>query len=124
MFIRQPKGSNLCGQCCVAMVAEITIEESIELFGSKGRTTTRDLIDALLKKGIRTKNLVLYRIKKGQLPSDNSILKVLWKDGRSHWVVYRKGKVYDPAYGVFKLDKYKEKILLEGDKITSQLKIE
>jgi hypothetical protein len=38
-WIQQPEGSSLCGQTCVAMIAGITLEESIGAFGGKKRGT-------------------------------------------------------------------------------------
>jgi hypothetical protein len=45
-LIVQPEGSSLCGQCCVAMAARITLDRAIDILGEDG-TTTRDLVIAL-----------------------------------------------------------------------------
>jgi hypothetical protein len=45
-LIVQPEGSELCGQCCVAMAAGISLDRSTYILGTEG-TTTRDLVVAL-----------------------------------------------------------------------------
>lgn len=35
-LVRQPPNSNLCGQACVAMVAEVTLEEACAAFKATG----------------------------------------------------------------------------------------
>jgi hypothetical protein len=95
--IQQPEGSSLCGQTCVAMIAGITLEESIEAFGGKrGATRTTDLVNALRKLGINCGDPPLVRIK-GQLYPDTCIVKLHFNDRKNtHWTVWHKGKFYDP----------------------------
>jgi hypothetical protein len=65
----QPPGSSLCGQTCVAMIAGITLEESIEAFrGKKGGTRTKEVVAALRKLGINCGDPPLTRIKSQELP--------------------------------------------------------
>lgn len=117
-YLRQPKYSNLCGQTCIAMIAGLSLEQSIKLFNSSDCTTTKQLKQVLNICHINTGEK-LERLKKEQQPYTTCILKITWGN-KSHWVVYNKGKVYDPALGVFKYDKFKNTI---SGKITSQLKI-
>lgn len=100
--INQPPGSSLCGQTCVAMIAGITLEESISVFGKSGETETREVITALNKLGISCGDK-LIRVKKGvDLPPCCII--VLHYDGAPmrhwHWVVYYGGLYYDPAESI------------------------
>lgn len=107
-FLRQPKKSFLCGQTCVAMLSDITIDQAIAVFGKSGKTNTKDMSNALLSMDIPHKTPLKRAFPTKEIPSP-SILKVSWFDNNgSHWVIYKKGKVYDPAKGVFKLDKFKK----------------
>lgn len=102
--VSQPPGSSLCGQACVAMIANITLEESIAIFGKRGETETRELVAVLRKLGISCGDK-LIRMKKGIDPPPCCIM-VLHFEGvpmrHWHWVVYHKGWYYDPAEGVAK----------------------
>lgn len=96
-----------CGQCCVAMLLNISKEEAIELVGRPGRTRSRMLRNALAKKGTILEQFVKF--KKGQdyrhLP-ETAILKlqVLCKithEYINHWVLYHKGEIYCPNLGKY-----------------------
>jgi hypothetical protein len=100
--MQQPEGSSLCGQTCVAMIAGVTLEESIAAFGGKrGATRTKDLVNALRKLGINCGDPPLVKIKYQCYP-DTCIVKLhidhpdLKKS--THWVVWHNGKYYDPSY--------------------------
>lgn len=102
-LIMQPEGSNLCGQSCVAMVAGVSLKQSIATFGKRGKTKTRDLVRALAALKVQCGNH-LTRISKNIHPPASCIMNMRWKDsqGRSHghWIVRHQGKYYDPAYGI------------------------
>jgi hypothetical protein len=95
--IFQPPGSSLCGQTCVAMIADITMEESIKAFGGKKACTrTKDIITALKKLGIDCGDPPLIRMKGQELP-DNCIVKLRFDDRKNtHWTLWHKGQFYDP----------------------------
>lgn len=101
-LVMQPSGSYLCGQACVAMIAEISLDDSISVFGKHGETPTRDVIAALRKLRISCGNK-LTRMKKGISLPPCCIL-VLHFDGVPihiwHWVVYYNGLYYDPGEGI------------------------
>lgn len=42
--IQQPIGSNLCGQTCIAMILDTTIEAVCHEMGKRGKTRTKDLV--------------------------------------------------------------------------------
>lgn len=106
--VRQPQGSSLCGQACVAMLCGISLEQAIKEFGSKGRTTASQLASVLVRHGYMTGSKAIrhYSRSVDDLPRKTLIVKFTSKQGR-HWVLYRDGKWYDPAVGVFrKVPKY------------------
>lgn len=90
----QPKGSNLCGQTCVAMIADISLDDAISSVGKRGLTNTKDIANALRKLGFECADKVT-RYKNG-LGSEFCLCVVESK----HWVVYKDGLFYDPAYGI------------------------
>ena len=98
MFIRQPQGSNLCGQAIVAMVTDCTLDEAIERVGKKGKTKTRDLVRAFNLSGIQNKG----RLFRGSPTCDSAVLSFRHPTGARHWVLWHKKKFYDPAAGVFR----------------------
>lgn len=115
----QPEGSSTCGQHCVAMVADITPEESIKLFGSIGGTRTKQLHEVFKKLNIKTEEK-LSRIKKDTELPNLCILKIVYSKTHSHWVVYNNGIVYCPGRGIYD---YYEHEYLELGKVTSYLEI-
>ena len=100
--ISQPPGSSCCGQACVAMIAGISLKDSISVFGKGGETETREIVAALRKLGISCGDK-LIRMKKGINPPLCCIM-VLHYDGvpirHWHWVVYYYGLYYDPGEGI------------------------
>jgi hypothetical protein len=105
------------------MILGITLEESIKLIKKSGCTSTKDLV-AALKLPLGTK-LTRFKTKIGvqyEGVDFPCILKVCWNDGRSHWVVYKGKKIYDPAAGVYKVERYQDRIKGLG-KITSYLQV-
>jgi len=100
-FVKQPEPSNLCGQSCVAMIAGITLDESIKVFGKRSGTYTKDVITALQKLNISCGDK-LIRISKTQKKSDFCMVVVRAKKFKryDHWVVFKDGQYYDPAIGI------------------------
>lgn len=94
-YILQPEGSNLCGQTCVAMVANVSIEEAIEAVGKHGLTNTRHLINGLRRLGIDCDKKLLP-VRRATFPP-LCIAKVRFKDSwKFHWIVLHHGVRYDP----------------------------
>jgi hypothetical protein len=109
-MIRQPPGSNLCGQCCVAHVARCSLEEVIKIVG-RGTTTGLDIIYGCLSLGVKC-DCFSRRVGKQGLPL-HCIARVHWDgSGRSHWVVIEDGRVLDP-----------EGDLIENARFTSYVEI-
>ena len=95
-LVHQPQGSNLCGQCCVAMILGIPLGCVVALL-RKGRTTTKQLRDALRSFGILTADRAERMTSSKSLPN-LAIYKMRFEGTwKSHWVVVSQGKVYDPG---------------------------
>jgi hypothetical protein len=123
-WLQQPEGSSLCGQTCVAMIAGITLEESIAAFGGKrSGTRTKDLVAALRKLGIDCGDPPLARIKYQCYP-DTCIVKLHFDNKtHTHWTLWHNGRYYDPDFtGQYTLNCYKGKYP-EGVRATSYLPI-
>lgn len=100
-LIRQPKKSHLCGQACVAMIAGISLAESIKLFNSKGGTSTRKVYHALQKRGISCSDKAT-RIKNDNKPRLCMVIIHYTEVKYTHWCIWNDNKYYDPAYGIRK----------------------
>lgn len=118
-YVRQPPGSFVCGQTCVAMVTDRTLEEAIELVGHAKSTNTRELVAALRKAGVNCADK-LRRISKKwpAMPRRAIVAARNVQLYRSHWIVYWDGKVYDPDDPDFSVPPYPP-----GWEMTSYLEI-
>jgi hypothetical protein len=106
--IFQPPGSSLCGQTCVAMIAGITLDDSIEAFGGKkGGTRTKDVVAALQKLGINCGDPPLTRFNGDCFTSDTCIVKLRFEESNhSHWTLWHEGRYYDPdEYAAYIMNK-------------------
>jgi hypothetical protein len=114
----EQKHSTDCGVAALAMLCDVEYDDADRAIpwrkhGCLYGTDTKMLVagaEALGYVGHGTKDGQLRRLgtRIWHLIPDNSLVKVPHpdpKDHRSHWVVWRKGKVYDPARGVFKAEK-------------------
>ena len=102
-LLLQPVGSNCCGQACVAMICGITLEQSIQLLGTKGKTNTAQLIEALREHGY-TPFWGLTCIARGKILHEGLVIVKfkLKNQNWAHWVVLETAEnlYYDPATGV------------------------
>ena len=100
-IIRQPKNSSFCGQACVAMIADISLDGSIKLFGTKGVTTTKQVALVLQNLGFKCENRLKRITKFFKLPIEKIFLfRLIWKNKKgSHWVIWNgdEQRWYDPA---------------------------
>jgi len=128
-FVKQ-KSKVDCGVAALAMLCDVTYGEAKAAilwptFDPKKNilcgTTTRMLRAAAAGLGYTTKSTPQNRLKIIKAPDvwigttvggeiwnfipENSLVKIPGKFGW-HWVVWRKGKIYDPARGVFLPRKY------------------
>ena len=96
-LVRQPPGSNLCGQACVAMVLGRTLDDVRPLFRKWGLTRTKDLVQALKNGSCYPKAERLIRVHRGRLMPPVAICKFGWPGlWKSHWVVWADFKFWDP----------------------------
>lgn len=112
-LIRQ-KGKSDCGIAALAMLCDVSYEEAERAipwrrWGVSRGTDTKQLKEgafnlAYIGMGTAQGRLRPCGKKSWQDLPDNSLVKVLNPDNpfESHWVVWRKRKIYDPARGVFK----------------------
>lgn len=110
-FVRQRNNKD-CGVACLAMLCGVTYEEAERAIpwrreGNLAGTTTKQLRIGAIKLGVLTESTPQHRLKPlrgdkwADIP-DNSLVKIPHPKGHGwHWVAWRKGKIYDPARGVF-----------------------
>lgn len=96
-YIKQPT-EYLCGQACVAMLANVSVDEVIEVIQNDKGTGKKELAIALEHFGISCAKTMTKADNHTKLPN-TCILKVLLPK-YSHWVLYHKGKYYDPEFGL------------------------
>lgn len=101
IFVKQPQPSSCCGQACVAMIAGITLDDSMKIFGTKGGTYAKNVIFALQELNVPCGDK-LIRISKHKNKSDFCIVLVHAKEDEKylHWVVFENGTYHDPALGI------------------------
>jgi len=115
IFVRQPKNSNQCGQACIAMLGNISLDDACLLTGTRGATRTKHLSKALTDLNISH----APRRRRG-IPTETALLYVQSKDRtKAHWVLWHNKKYYDPAAGVFR----KLPVHLEEADMTSYLEV-
>lgn len=116
-LVRQPIDSNLCGQACVATVTGVDLEDAITAVGTRGKTNT-----AKLKKGLHRLGVRCDARRTRGFPPKTVTAFLYWKsDDHAHWMVWHKGKYYDPAAGVFR--KPPQHTIDGGARVTSYLKV-
>ena len=93
--VRQPAGSNLCGQACVAMLLGCDLRSASKLVGREGPTLATQLAKALRVGGLRIAGRsTVWRNQK--LPPI-AIMKIKFKRrDLAHWVLKRGNSVHDP----------------------------
>lgn len=89
-----------CGQACIAMIADKSIETVIRDMGTDGPTSIGQLIDILDRYGIPHAQKNTRISKKNPVPHPFSILTVHTNEGYTHWTLLYRGKYYDPEFGV------------------------
>ena len=96
-YIKEPTGF-LCGQPCVAMLADVPVDDVIEVIGTDKGTKKEDLKKALRYYGISYAPKSTKYDSNTPLPELCIIRMKLPKYG--HWGIYYKGVYYDPEFGV------------------------
>lgn len=98
-LIMQPTPET-CGQACIAMIAEKTVEEVIKDMKTNGPTSIGQLIEALDFYGIKHAERNTRISKKNPVPHEFSILTVHTNNGYTHWTLLYDGRYYDPEFGL------------------------
>jgi len=98
-YIKEPTGY-LCGQSVVAMLADVSVDEVIDVMGTDKGTSVQEVNDALAYYGIKHAKTRKKYIDGTVLP-DLCILS-LKLPGYGHWSLYYNGIFYDPEFGVLK----------------------
>jgi hypothetical protein len=116
-MVKQPENSKLCGQCCLATILNISLEDSIALIGHKHGTRTKELI--------RHFPTDSDRLSKAGIDFYFALCKVHFEDQKqTHWIVYKDGMVYDPVIGKYiAFERWKTITAQSGARITSGIKI-
>jgi len=89
-----------CGQACIAMIANKTIDTVIQDMKTDGPTSIGQLIEILDKYGIPHIERNTRLSKKNPEPHPFSILTVHTNEGYTHWTLLYNGKYYDPEFGI------------------------
>jgi hypothetical protein len=95
-ILHQSRGSDICGQACLAMIAGCGIDEAIAAVGHDRDTDPGDLYRGMRALGVRYRRIRPMRW--GSRPVDHALLDI-WLgpgDNDGHWVVWWGGRVYDP----------------------------
>lgn len=94
--VAQPKGTFLCGQCCLATLGGVTLDEAIAIVGHRNCTSTKMLQKALLKMGFKVSGRLRRITKNTQLPLYAiGALRKKGQSGGGHWVVLHRGEIRD-----------------------------
>ena len=96
-YIKQPT-EYVCGQACVAMIANASVDDVIRVMGTDKGTGKKDIEKALAHYGIMQAKTMTKADNNTPLPPV-CILKVLLPK-YSHWILYYHGKYYDPEFGL------------------------
>jgi RimJ/RimL family protein N-acetyltransferase len=96
-YIKQPTGY-LCGQAVIAMLANVSIDEVVEILHNDKGISDAELKTALKWYGLKLTANKRTKYEGGELP-ECAILGVKLP-GYGHWSLYYKGKFYDPEFGV------------------------
>lgn len=97
-LVKRPSEEYTCGQCCVAMAADVSLDRAKEAVGSmKGATCAKDIIKAFEILGVPcgTKR---KRMNKARpvLPKRCMVWIMSPKGRKAHWMLYWDGEMYDP----------------------------
>jgi len=98
-YVKEPTGY-LCGQSVIAMLANVSVDEAIDVIGHDRGTSTAEIDEALTYYGIKHgKTRKKYNV--DTILPEICILS-LKLPGYGHWSLYYKGTFYDPEFGVSK----------------------
>ena len=97
-YLRQPQ-NGCCGQTCLAMLADISVDEVIDIMkSSKWQASMSKVIETLDYFGFLHKKPIYTNGKKFDLP--NCCILNVRGEKKSHLMIYYDGKYYDPTSGI------------------------
>lgn len=88
-----------CGQACIAMITNKSIEEVFKVMKTEGPTSIGQLIEALDYYNIKHAEKNVRISKKNPMPSEYAILTVHMR-AYTHWVLLYNQRYYDPEFGL------------------------
>lgn len=99
-YKQQRYRSKQCGQACLAMILDISIDEAIKLLNNKKKSTSLydDLAVALERHDFEVGKST-GEVDWDEVP-DNSIIRVVFPTKAGHFIIKHRGKYYDPAIGI------------------------
>jgi len=105
-LVRQPDGSSLCGQSCVAMAAGVSLKRAVAAVGHSriGGTHTREIVAALRALGVECADRCRKVSRKRPVLPQRGMVVIHQPKGehgvsyhRWHWILTWDGQIYDPA---------------------------
>jgi len=126
-LIVEPDESGLCGQCCVAMAAGVSLKRVVKQMGKHtGGTYTKDVVAALRHFGVPCADRLRRVARSRPVWPTRSILVIHrppeeagGRKAKWHWLLAWDGKMYDPGnrwpegYGKWRITSYLE--ILDAD---------
>lgn len=105
-YLRQPSNRGVCGQTCVAMIADVSLDAAIKASGETGGTHATHVIKALNALCVKC-DQKLTRIKKDTRKPDLCMVILHLEDNEKHWTIFvrveDKLEAYiDPVAGVLR----------------------
>ena len=98
-YVKQPTKYQ-SGQTCVAMLAEVSVKEVIDVMSEDGQVSDEGIDKALNYYGINHRSF-REAINENTILPDLCILSLHFPD-YAHWSLYYKGTFYDPEFGILK----------------------
>jgi hypothetical protein len=95
LHVRQPKGSYLCGQACLAKIRGIDLGAACKVMGHSRKTWTKEMV-AALGPAAGADRMVLTRRDGSGLPPYCLVRSRWGVTTCAHYAVLREGLVYDP----------------------------
>lgn len=87
-----------CGQAVIAMLADVSVKEVIDIVGTERETTLKDMKNALNAFKIG------YNPERKEISDKNKLPEIAILSLQTphcwHWSLYFKGTFYDPEYGI------------------------
>lgn len=102
-LITQPAESNICTQCSVAMLGNIELNQSFELFGHSNSSNLGQAWKVLQKLGYKEYYFKAKVDNRRRIPLEGRGLLAIGVKGTpmGHAVAFNDGKIYDPGGYIF-----------------------